>query len=83
MRRKNRKGFTLIELMVVVIIVGVLAAIAVPLYLFNVKKSKASEGVALMGSILTAERVYYIQNSAYVTDADPPDPSTNFGISVV
>jgi len=81
-RKQNKKGFTLIELMVVVIIVGILAAVAVPLYLFNVKKSKASEGAALMGSVLTAERVYYAQNSAYTADTNTvTDPSPILGIS--
>ena len=67
-KRANKKhGFTLIELMVVVIIVGILAAVAIPLYRSNVKKAMASEGAALLGSVMTAERVYYAENSAYTT----------------
>jgi len=58
---KNKKGFTLIELMVVVIIVGILAAVAVPLYTGHVKKAMASEGVALLGSVRTAELAYLAQ----------------------
>jgi len=65
---KNKKGFTLIELMVVVIIVGILAAVAIPLYTAHVDQAKASEGAALVGSVRTAERVYYSQHKTYTDD---------------
>jgi prepilin-type N-terminal cleavage/methylation domain-containing protein len=68
MKRNRKKGFTLVELMIVVIIVGILAAIAVPLYRSNVKRSMASEGAALLGSVRTAERVYYSENGKYTDD---------------
>ena len=61
----SKKGFTLVELMVVVIIVGILAAVAVPLYRSNLKRAMSSEGVALVGSIRTAERVYYAEHDKY------------------
>jgi len=67
---KNKKGFTLIELMVVVIIVGILASVAVPLYTAHVKQAMASEGAALVGSIRTAERVYYAKHGAYTDGHD-------------
>ncbi|MCM8805290.1 MAG: prepilin-type N-terminal cleavage/methylation domain-containing protein [Candidatus Omnitrophica bacterium] len=67
-RKKNRKhGFTLVELMVVVIIVGILASVAVPIYRANIKKAMASEGAALLGSVLTAQRIYYAENNTYTT----------------
>jgi len=66
--RNSRKGFTLIELMVVVIIVGILAAVAVPIYRANIKKAAASEGAALLGAVLTAEKVYYAEHNTYTTD---------------
>jgi type IV pilus assembly protein PilE len=65
--RNSRKGFTLIELMVVVIIVGILAAVAVPIYRANIKKAAASEGAALLGAVLTAQKVYYAENNTYTT----------------
>lgn len=60
MRRlqKSKMGFTMIELMVVVIIVGVLAAIAIPIYADYIKKSRVSEATARMGDILTASKAY-------------------------
>lgn len=70
---KEKKGFTLVELMVVVIIVGILAAVAVPLYRGNVKKAQASEGQALLGSVRTAQRIYYAEHDEYGAWADISD----------
>ncbi|MCM8825077.1 MAG: prepilin-type N-terminal cleavage/methylation domain-containing protein, partial [Candidatus Omnitrophica bacterium] len=66
-RSFRKKGFTLVELMVVVIIVGILASVAVPIYRANIKKAMASEGAALLGSVLTAQRIYYAENNTYTT----------------
>jgi type IV pilus assembly protein PilA len=56
---KNRKGFTLIELMVVVLIVGILATVALPLMRGRIDSAKWSEGKAMMGTIVTAIRQYH------------------------
>jgi len=55
---KSRKGFTLIELMVVILIVGILAAVAIPILRGRIDAAKWSEGKAMMGSIATALRAY-------------------------
>jgi prepilin-type N-terminal cleavage/methylation domain-containing protein len=60
-RRKqmmNRKGFTLIELMVVIFIVGILAAVAIPIMRGRIDSAKWSEAKAAMGSIRTAARAF-------------------------
>ena len=63
---KDNKSFTLIELMIVVIIVGVLAAVAAPMMRKSIIRSKWSEGIAAMGTIKVAERVYYTEYGAYL-----------------
>jgi prepilin-type N-terminal cleavage/methylation domain-containing protein len=63
---QDRAGFTLIELMIVVVIVGVLAGIAAPIYTANLpKKAMTSEGVALLGSVRTAQRAYHAEHDSY------------------
>ncbi len=56
---KLQKGFTLIELMIVVAIIGILAAIAVPAYQDYTIKSRVSEAAALSGAVRTAIDVAY------------------------
>ena len=55
---RNRKGFTLIELMVVIFIVGILAAVAIPIMRGRIDAAKWSEGKSAAGSIRTAARAY-------------------------
>ena len=58
----NKKGFTMVELLVVLLIVGILAAIATPLFLAHTKRAKASEAVATMSQIRQAERDYNVSH---------------------
>jgi len=68
--KDRKKGFTLIELIIVVIIIGVLAAIAGPMMQGNVQKAIKSEAVAAMGAIRTAERSYYVEWGSYIDVAN-------------
>ena len=65
MRMRNRKGFTLIELMIVVAIIGILAAIAIPNFLKFQAKSKQSEAKTNLKAIYTAQTGYYGENNTY------------------
>ena len=56
--RRNQKGFTMIELMVVVVIVGILAAIAIPIYGKYVKQARTTEATGRMGELITAAKAW-------------------------
>jgi type IV pilus assembly protein PilA len=62
---KGKKGFTLIELMIVVAIIGILAAIAIPNFLNYQCKAKQSEAKTNLGSIATCEEAYFAEYDTY------------------
>ncbi|MFQ6675706.1 MAG: type IV pilin protein [Fidelibacterota bacterium] len=68
-RLRHKHGFTLVELMIVIVIIGVLAAVAVPIYTNNVRKAKMSEADAALGTIRTELRIYYGENGSYPVQA--------------
>ena len=68
---RSRKGFTLIELMVVILIVGILAAVAIPIMRGRIDAAKWSEGRAMMGSIATGIRAYVVETDAGISLTDP------------
>jgi type IV pilus assembly protein PilA len=63
--KKLHKGFTLIELMIVVAIIGILAALAIPNFIRFQARSKQSEVKANLKSLFTAERSYYQEHDTY------------------
>jgi type IV pilus assembly protein PilA len=69
---KSRKGFTLIELMIVVAIIGILAAIAIPNFIRFQLKAKTSEGKVNVAAIRTAEEAYFSEFGSYVAAAVSP-----------
>ncbi|NMH64739.1 type IV pilin protein [Shewanella salipaludis] len=64
----NDSGFTLIELMIAVAVVGILAAIAYPSYIQYVAKSARSEGQAAVMRVANLQEQYYLDNRVYTED---------------
>ena len=69
-RFHNRRGFTLIELMIVVVIIGILAALAIPRFMQATTKSKQSEAKQLLKQIYTMQRAFRQETGGYGCDGD-------------
>ena len=78
--KKYKQGFTLLELLVVVLIIGILAGIALPKYVTAVKVSKVRTALGVVKSIHDARNRYYLLYNKYTADLDELDidiPYTN------
>lgn len=91
MRRGNQHGFTLIELMITVAIIGILAAVAYPSYMSHILKSNRAAAKAQMLDIANREQQFLLANRAYATKAVletsgyalPSEVSTKYSYAII
>ncbi|WP_428066127.1 type IV pilin protein [Candidatus Proelusimicrobium volucris] len=67
MKKLNKKGMSLLEVMVVVLLIAGLAAMAYPSYLTSVEKGKALEAIRIISNTVAAQQQYYENNGSYAT----------------
>ena len=65
---KSQEGFTLIELMVVVVIIGILSMIALPAYNDSVAKGRRTDAKSTLAAIAAKQEQYYMDNKKYTAD---------------
>ncbi|HYH78456.1 MAG TPA: prepilin-type N-terminal cleavage/methylation domain-containing protein [Longimicrobium sp.] len=67
---RNNKGFTLIELMIVVVIIGILAALAIPRFSKASDRAKEKEADGILKQVYTLQQTYYAQWGSYATSVN-------------
>ena len=81
--QKKQQGFTLIELMIVIAIVGILAAVALPAYQDYTVRAKLSEALTVLAEAKTSVGEFYIANNRFPTDANEAGIRVDIGTDIV
>jgi type IV pilus assembly protein PilA len=78
---RKAKGFTLVELMVVIVIVGILAAVAIPKFMDASHKAKASEFPTNLTAIYTGQTAYIAERGSFATGLQPLKDSAGVDVA--
>src|SRR3989338_5499279 len=70
---KENRAFTLMELIVAIIIVGVLAGLAIPRFSSTIEKSRTAEAINILETLRNAQEVYKLENGVYTATLDDLD----------
>ncbi len=81
MKRTNTKGFTLIELIMIIVILGILAAVAVPKYFDLTTDAKTAAEKGVVGGVRAGIQTYFAQNKSFPTSLDSVAASTTCSTS--
>jgi prepilin-type N-terminal cleavage/methylation domain-containing protein len=85
--QKNQTAFTLMEIMVTVVIIGVLSAMAIPNLALSLERSRVGEAVNILNSLLSAQRILLFETGAYTNNINNlsvtiPQPANFFAPTV-
>ena len=80
-RNENHRGFSLIQLVVAIVIVGILVTLAVPIYIGYIKEARVAEAPRIMGGIINSQMVQF-QTSGTFYGANGPDAFKQKGIDI-
>lgn len=73
------RGFTLVELLIVLVVVGILAAVTLPSYQDSVRKARRADGRSALLDMAARQEKFFAQNSAYTTSVSPAGTGLGLG----
>jgi len=89
-KHHRQRGFSLIELLIVLVIIAILAGIAIPRYMSSTTKAKQTEAKEILNQIYLLERSYFQENDEYFipeagifADKDNPDAFSELGVEIM